>query len=126
MELNVTTEILTVEEARRRLEEVRPHVELIMDIAHEAEELQNSGGTNEGPAPETAARLDALQAEFISHTKAMNELGAVLKDAMTGLIDFYAWREDEMVLLCWRHGEESIEYWHSLEGGFSGRQVIDF
>ncbi|MEE9393119.1 MAG: DUF2203 domain-containing protein [Planctomycetota bacterium] len=126
MELNVTTEILSVEEARRRLGEVRVHVECIMEIALEADELQERESQAEGPQPKAAARLDELQAEFVRHTRAMNELGAVLKDAKTGLIDFYAWRKNEMVLLCWRHGEKTIEYWHGIDDGFGGRLAIDF
>jgi hypothetical protein len=33
--------------------------------------------------------------------------------------------EDEIVLLCWKRGEETIEYWHSVDAGFRGRQLID-
>jgi len=33
--------------------------------------------------------------------------------------------ENEVVLLCWRLGEEKIEYWHGQEEGFKGRKPID-
>jgi hypothetical protein len=49
-----------------------------------------------------------------------------LKDADTGLLDFPSMREDEEVLLCWRVGEEGIEWYHGLEDGFAGRRRIDF
>jgi hypothetical protein len=29
------------------------------------------------------------------------------------------------VLLCWKYGEEKIEFWHGMEEGFKGRKPID-
>ncbi len=52
--------------------------------------------------------------------------GAMLKDLETGLVDFYGKRGGEVILLCWRMGEAlRIAYWHTLEGGFAGRQPVD-
>lgn len=126
MELNLTTEILSVEEARRRLPEVEELLERVMEIAAEAESIQDKESRAQGPQPDAAARLDELQSEFIRHTRAMNELGAILKDAKTGLIDFYAWRDDDMVFLCWKHGEGELTHWHGIEEGYRGRRPIDF
>jgi hypothetical protein len=50
--------------------------------------------------------------------------GAVVKDPDTGLIDFPALRQGEEVCLCWRVGEDAIEYWHGLEEGFAGRKPL--
>src|SRR6267378_560871 len=33
--------------------------------------------------------------------------------------------EGEIVLLCWKLGEEKITHWHSVEEGFAGRKPID-
>ena len=33
--------------------------------------------------------------------------------------------DGDLVLLCWRRGESRIEYWHTLEAGFRGRQPLD-
>jgi hypothetical protein len=51
--------------------------------------------------------------------------GAVLKDLEKGLVDFYYLKNNEIVFLCWILGEPSITHWHSLEGGFAGRQPLD-
>jgi hypothetical protein len=51
--------------------------------------------------------------------------GAQVKDINTGLLDFPAWRKDHEVYLCWKYGEEKIEFWHEIEAGFAGRQPID-
>lgn len=50
--------------------------------------------------------------------------GAVIKDTDTGLVDFYSKKGDELVMLCWKFGEDSIRFWHPLQGGFSRRKPI--
>lgn len=60
-------------------------------------------------------------------TRLMSDLedkGILIKDVQTGLIDFPHLREDREVLLCWRMGEKSIEFWHEIEAGFRGRQPL--
>lgn len=51
--------------------------------------------------------------------------GVEVKDFETGLIDFLAEHEGRLVYLCWRLGEGDIAFWHDLDAGFAGRQVID-
>lgn len=52
-------------------------------------------------------------------------LGGEVKDLETGLVDFPSRRGGEDILLCWKLGEKRIEFWHTLEGGFSARRPID-
>ncbi|ASS74641.1 hypothetical protein CIG75_06425 [Tumebacillus algifaecis] len=52
--------------------------------------------------------------------------GVEIKDIDTGLCDFYALRDGEVVLLCWRLGEPEIRHWHGVYDGFIGRRPIDF
>ena len=33
-------------------------------------------------------------------------------------------RDGREVLLCWRHGEEEIGFWHEVDAGFQGRQSL--
>jgi hypothetical protein len=28
--------------------------------------------------------------------------------------------------LCWKSGEGDVEFWHDIEAGFAGRQLIDW
>lgn len=51
-------------------------------------------------------------------------LGAVVKDTATGLVDFYGRIDDRLVCLCWRYGEDSIDYYHELDDGFVGRKPL--
>lgn len=55
----------------------------------------------------------------------IDEIGVQVKDLDTGLLDFPCRLDDEVVLLCWRMGEPSIEHWHTVEAGFKGRQPVD-
>ena len=60
---------------------------------------------------ETIAEIDAI--------------GVQVKDMESGLLDFPCRIDDEVVLLCWRMGEATIEHWHTVEGGFKSRQPVD-
>lgn len=55
----------------------------------------------------------------------IDAIGVQVKDLDTGLLDFPCVINGETVLLCWKMGEEEIGFWHTLEGGFSGRQPLD-
>jgi hypothetical protein len=51
--------------------------------------------------------------------------GVQVKDLDIGLLDFPCKVDGEIVLLCWKFGEEKITHWHSTEEGFAGRKPID-
>jgi hypothetical protein len=55
----------------------------------------------------------------------VQELGAVVKDTSTGLLDFYGKVEDRLVWLCWKYGETSIDHYHELAAGFAARKPLD-
>ena len=41
-----------------------------------------------------------------------------------GLLDFPTTYQGRWVFLCWRRGEESVQAWHELDGGFQGRRPL--
>ena len=55
----------------------------------------------------------------------IDSIGVQVKDLDSGLLDFPFRLDEEIVLLCWRLGESSIEHWHTLESGYQGRQPVD-
>jgi len=57
--------------------------------------------------------------------EAVQSAGAQIKDLDTGLIDFPTLYRGVEVCLCWKLGEDAIEFWHSMEEGFRGRKPID-
>jgi hypothetical protein len=52
-------------------------------------------------------------------------IGVQVKDLESGLLDFPCMVEGQTVLLCWKLGESRIEFWHTLDAGFRGRQPLD-
>ena len=60
-------------------------------------------------------------------TRLMGELrgmGVLVKDLDKGLCDFPYMKRDRVVYLCWHLGEDSIEFWHDIETGFSSREPL--
>jgi hypothetical protein len=78
------------------------------------------------------ASVARQRAELEEHLKLAREsvaeidaIGVQVKDLEAGLLDFPCRLDDQVVLLCWRMGETSIEHWHTVEAGFKGRQPVD-
>lgn len=129
---NITTDILSLEEARRRLPLLKPHVTALMEISTELVDLSNTlqdlsqrGGDHGPERDRLMARSQELMKDYVAELKFVNDLGATMKDPTTGLLDFYAWKDDDLVFLCWRHGEDTIRWWHRLTDGFRGRQPVE-
>ncbi len=53
------------------------------------------------------------------------DAGCLVKDLEKGLVDFPTLFRGEEVYLCWKLGEESIQFWHGTHEGFAGRKPID-
>jgi hypothetical protein len=62
--------------------------------------------------------------KFGQAVREVESLGVQIKDYDAGLIDFPCEYEGRIVLLCWKIGEEEINYWHEIEAGFAGRQLL--
>ena len=78
------------------------------------------------------AAVAKQRAEMEGHLKRAREsmaeidsIGVQVKDMDAGLLDFPCRLDDDVVLLCWRRGETSIEHWHTIDSGFQGRQPVD-
>ncbi len=54
----------------------------------------------------------------------IDAMGVQVKDLDSGLLDFPCQLKDEIVLLCWKSGEDDITHWHGMEEGFRGRKPI--
>jgi len=84
----------------------------------------NGGGIQ---PPEFAAAQEEVEREaggIARCVEGIEELGGIVKDLDSGLVDFLAKRGEDDVLLCWQVGEERIEHWHGLEEGFAGRRPL--
>ena len=126
----------TVEEANALLPTVRPVVERMVEqrreLATQLERRQelggitkaNGGGFNPRLPAEIDAAVDTAAGELSACVDELTELGVQVKDLDSGLIDFPSFRDGEEVLLCWQLGEDEIAWWHTLDGGFAGRQPL--
>ena len=58
------------------------------------------------------------------HLNSINQKGILVKNIEQGLVDFPSIKDGREIYLCWNMGEESIDYWHEIDSGYSGRQPI--
>lgn len=105
--------------------------QLIESVEKELQDLRHrillSGGLSvdvPAVAHRRAERDKALQ-EIKDALAEIEAIGVQVKDLDIGLLDFPCVVEEEIVLLCWKYGEEKIGFWHGLEEGFRGRKPID-
>jgi hypothetical protein len=57
--------------------------------------------------------------------RVLQSLNILVKDINTGLLDFPAERDGQLVFLCWQYDEPSVQFWHDPDSGFGGRKRID-
>jgi hypothetical protein len=126
-----------VGEANRQLALVRPLVSRIVEMSEQLPETQDGlriaeyrmrrlGAVEADRRRFEQAREAASTAEreLAGALSELDHLGVVLKDARTGLVDFYSYRDGELVELCWRLGEDRVAHWHKIGDGFSGRRPL--
>jgi hypothetical protein len=80
-----------------------------------------------GESPEQLAlrsKIEDSARAIAGYIQELEEIGCLFKGFPQGLVDFYGKLDGRDVFWCWKAGEESIEYWHELDGGFAGRQRI--
>ena len=125
-------QLYTVERANRTLPLVRRIVE---DIVREHERWQDAIEQLDLLSSTSTAladpRLTALEREvqviardIDSFQAELEALDIQLKDRRIGLVDFPTELDGRRVLLCWRLGEPSVQYWHDEDAGFAGRQPL--
>jgi hypothetical protein len=116
----------TAEEANTLLPKVAPLVEELRDAHAIMEERQDdvteSIPTNGGGAVHREF-LDA-STRAAAALQTLEEMGLVVRDPSSGLVDFPAIRDGREVFLCWRLGEEAVAWFHPPETGFAGRQPL--
>jgi hypothetical protein len=86
-----------------------------------------SGGMRVDPLEVQRKRtaMEALVQRAKDAVAEIDAIGVQVKDLDTGLLDFPARLDGDIVLLCWKMGETRIDHWHTVEAGFRGRQPID-
>ena len=127
----------SVEEANAALPEVRRLVETIVlrvgalpelqETARVAEYRAGRDGAGAGDEQALESARHALQSAELDLTGAvarLERIGVALKDPRIGLVDFYGYREGELVELCWKLGEDAVANWHRIGEGYAGRKPL--
>lgn len=133
----VAARTFTPAEANALLPDVRPLAERMVEHRRRLAEAQRrreqvlehiAGNGGDVTPSELAELVEEVEREATAVARAvrsLTELGAQVKDLDAGLVDFPATRASgEVVLLCWRLGEDEIGWWHTEEGGFRGRRPL--
>ena len=64
--------------------------------------------------------IDQMQAAVTS----LDAWSVALRDIESGLVDFPALTNGRQVWLCWRLGDDAVEWWHEMDAGFAGRRPL--
>ncbi len=128
----------TLDEAQALLPVLESLLKRAIDGKHAAEEVETqlsdlsrriylSGGLRVN-LPDVARQRAEMESHLDRVRESISEIdsiGVQVKDLESGLLDFPFRLDEDIVLLCWRMGESSIDHWHTVESGFQGRQPVD-
>ena len=118
----------TREEARALLPQVRQWLDRLWHLRQQQEKLEERlggllspgsdlGGSTVNEWVRTLTELQSIVREFFQRE-------IQVKDLDRGLVDFPAIVDGKEVFLCWEKGEEDIDFWHDLDGGYAGREPL--
>ena len=120
----------TLQEADEALYTIKPFMDEIQNIRQEilarkpefwpaVERAAGNGGS------QAASKLVVEFERLDLLVYKIRGTGVLFKDINLGLLDFPALKDGREVYLCWKYGENDIEYWHEIEAGYAGRQSIE-
>lgn len=130
--------LFTVEEANQRLPLVKAIVhdivELFRDVQQRRERLvrvkqSRADGTSSSrfhseETEQAEAELAQDEEKLAGFVRELHDLGVEFKDPVLGLVDFPSRMDDRIVHLCWKLDEPEVQFWHELDAGFAGRQLL--
>ena len=127
----------TLEEAESQLPEVNrllgeavaakiEYDEVVLVLRALAERVMLMGGMNldRESALACKARRDTATEQLREVVERVSDIGCLVKDLDSGLVDFPTLLGGREVYLCWKRGERAIAFWHGDEG-FAGRKPVD-
>ena len=127
------TRFYRLDEANARLLELEPLLEklradrdAVAELQHKIRDARATNGSAEHA--EEVRRMESEVRQFVARMKEavdqVDEWGVALRDIGTGLIDFPALANGRPIWLCWRLGEDDINWWHEADRGFDERQRL--
>jgi hypothetical protein len=117
----------TYESAAALLPEARERIGAVAERSAELQRLAlaiRSGDQDEGDVP----RAKALEARLDEDLGWFRDQHIQVKGVAPALLDFPARAvvdgDEQVVLLCWREGEDALAWYHPVETGYLGRAPI--
>lgn len=106
---------------RNDLKELRRDLDVLNLISASA-----GGSSNPDTAElrEKRRHFRKLVGEIERLNSSIEESGCLVKHPDQGLVDFFHLRDNRLVFLCWKAGEDRVRAWHPLSGGYAGRQPL--
>lgn len=115
----IREELAAMQACKREVDAIRG------DLEHAAGKSSGNGHVkDENALAKRRQQAEALVEEMNRRLQRFNEWGIELKGLEEGLVDFPSDRDGRTVYLCWKQGEDRIEWWHDLDAGFAGRQPL--
>ena len=134
--MSAPVRVFTLKEASDVLPDVREHIVWLSAAIERISSLQDRAavleviGARDADSPEHA-ELHAVRRDLEEQVRRYNErleefqqVGCLIKDLRSGLVDFYCRKDGRLVFLCWKLGEDDIRHWHEINAGFHGRRSV--
>ena len=114
----------SIREAVQARQQYQEAADLIQQLA---QRILMAGGMHVDTAKTEGwkAQVESSGQTLKSSMERIEEMGVLVKDLDTGLVDFPTLFKGEEVYLCWRMDEADIDHWHGINEGVAGRKAID-
>ena len=125
-----TTHYFTPQEASKLLPDIKIKLREIIERKRLADSLKSEVehlrliGFEVTESKRKLRELDIVVKELMQKMAELEDLGIIIRDIESGLVDFPADKFGDKVFLCWKYGEPEIEYWHGANEGFSRRKSL--
>jgi hypothetical protein len=119
----------TLAQAQQTLTEIKPMIEELVSLKKLMDEKGYDVFKHQyfgGMGPNGMKAFPPQFERLVAIVKELGERQIEVKDLNKGLIDFpHVRNSGEEVYLCYLLGEPEIISWHTITGGFSGRQSLE-
>ena len=109
---------------RQIVTDIVGHQSRLVELVTEYQAKKREAGSTQIELNEARQELANVTSQRDACVAELADLGVQIKDVATGLVDFPARLDGESVLLCWRLGEDRVEFFHTETDGFGGRRPI--
>ena len=112
-----------------KLEGIFQHMDFCQKRVHELASTRPPVNAQPSAAEVAESARIRSQMEFLLQAvqddmTLIGQIGGMVKDVESGLVDFPGRVRGEDVWLCWKRGEPKIHFWHALHAGYSQRQML--